>query len=113
MRVAVPMTGGTIPNHLGHCERFLLADVDGWLDFVLGGALDDTEVRGLAVFGWKGRLYAIAVGFNREGRPRSGAFDFAEDKVLFPVPPELRAAARALRAQLGLLRATPLESPAP
>ncbi|MCC7137618.1 MAG: dinitrogenase iron-molybdenum cofactor [Planctomycetes bacterium] len=29
MRVAVPMTGGTIPNHLGHCERFLLADVDG------------------------------------------------------------------------------------
>jgi hypothetical protein len=90
----------------------LLTDVDAWLDFVLGGALDDTEVRGLAVFGWKGRLYAIAVGFNRQGRPRSGAFDFAGDKVLFPVPPELRTATRVLRAQLGLTTQTPLESAA-
>lgn len=29
MRIAVPVTDGRIPNHLGHCRRFLLADVDG------------------------------------------------------------------------------------
>ncbi len=29
MRVAIPVTGGLIPNHLGHCEEFLFADVEG------------------------------------------------------------------------------------
>jgi ATP-binding protein involved in chromosome partitioning len=29
MRIAVPVTAGRIPNHLGHCERFLLVDVEG------------------------------------------------------------------------------------
>lgn len=28
MRIAVPVTDGRIPNHLGHCERFLFADVE-------------------------------------------------------------------------------------
>jgi predicted Fe-Mo cluster-binding NifX family protein len=28
MRVAIPVTAGTIPNHLGHCESFLLAEVE-------------------------------------------------------------------------------------
>jgi predicted Fe-Mo cluster-binding NifX family protein len=28
MRIAVPVTAGRIPNHLGHCETFLIADVD-------------------------------------------------------------------------------------
>ncbi len=29
MRIAIPVTQGTIPNHLGHGESFLIADVDG------------------------------------------------------------------------------------
>jgi predicted Fe-Mo cluster-binding NifX family protein len=29
MRIAVPVTDGRIPNHLGHCQTFLLADVEG------------------------------------------------------------------------------------
>lgn len=29
MRIAVPVTNGRIPNHLGHCESFLFADVEG------------------------------------------------------------------------------------
>jgi predicted Fe-Mo cluster-binding NifX family protein len=29
MRVAAPVTKGRIPNHLGHCESFLIADVSG------------------------------------------------------------------------------------
>jgi predicted Fe-Mo cluster-binding NifX family protein len=27
MRVAIPVTAGRIPNHFGHCEAFLVADV--------------------------------------------------------------------------------------
>ena len=29
MRIAIPVTDGKIPNHLGHCQTFLLADVEG------------------------------------------------------------------------------------
>jgi len=29
MRVAIPVTEGSIPNHLGHCDEFLIADVEG------------------------------------------------------------------------------------
>jgi predicted Fe-Mo cluster-binding NifX family protein len=29
MRIAVPVTDGRIPNHLGHCETFLFVDVEG------------------------------------------------------------------------------------
>ncbi|KAF0246741.1 MAG: hypothetical protein FD180_412 [Planctomycetota bacterium] len=28
MRVAIPVTTGNIPNHLGHCASFLFADVE-------------------------------------------------------------------------------------
>ncbi len=28
MRIAIPVTAGQIPNHLGHCETFLIADVE-------------------------------------------------------------------------------------
>jgi predicted Fe-Mo cluster-binding NifX family protein len=28
MRIAIPVTNGEIPNHLGHCETFLIADVE-------------------------------------------------------------------------------------
>jgi predicted Fe-Mo cluster-binding NifX family protein len=29
MLVAIPVTEGQIPNHLGHCESFLFAEVEG------------------------------------------------------------------------------------
>ncbi len=29
MRIAIPVTEGKIPNHLGHCEKFLIATVEG------------------------------------------------------------------------------------
>jgi len=29
MRIAVPVTDGRIPNHLGHCESFLFVHVEG------------------------------------------------------------------------------------
>jgi ATP-binding protein involved in chromosome partitioning len=29
MRIAIPVTGGVLSSHFGHCERFVLFDVDG------------------------------------------------------------------------------------
>ena len=29
MRIALPVTGGRIPNHFGQCESYLIADVEG------------------------------------------------------------------------------------
>ena len=28
MRIAIPITGGTLEQHFGHCEKFALVDVD-------------------------------------------------------------------------------------
>ena len=29
MRIAIPVTKGQIANHLGHCQHFLIADIEG------------------------------------------------------------------------------------
>lgn len=38
MRIAVPVTEGRIPNHFGHCDAYLLVDVEG------GAIRAETEV---------------------------------------------------------------------
>lgn len=38
MRIAIPVTKESIPNHLGHCEAFLIADVEG------GAIIEETLV---------------------------------------------------------------------
>jgi hypothetical protein len=79
-------------------------DIAGWLDFLAGSALDDTEVNALAVARRGGRFVGIAVGHGKGGAPRSGSFDFAADRILFPSPAELKASARWLRGRLTALR---------
>ena len=54
-------------------EGELLLDIDGWLDALLGDALDDTFIACLAVGRYRGREYGFAVGRNREGKPGSGS----------------------------------------
>lgn len=75
-------------------------DFDGWLDWVMGGALDDTNVTGIAIFRHRGRWIGVGLGWNDRGQPRSGSFDFEQDKVLIPPPEELRAVARYLRRRI-------------
>ncbi len=77
----------------------LLLDIDGWIDALFGGALDDTFVTCLAVGRYRGREYGFAVGRNRKGKPRIGVFDLSTDSVVFPLPPDLRAANRAIRRE--------------
>jgi hypothetical protein len=78
-------------------------DFDGWLDWLMGAALDDTNVTGIAIFRLRGRWIGMAVGRNDKGEPRSGSFDFQLDKVLIPPPDDLRAVARHLRRRIAEL----------
>lgn len=84
-------------------EGRMRVDIVGWLDFLLGASLDDTEVTGLVVFRRDGRWLGMAVGHNDKGGPRSGLFDFTQDRILFPSPPELRGVASQMRTSLAAL----------
>ena len=84
----------------GLIEGEILLDIDGWLDFMLGGKLDDTRIIGLAIFRFRGVRYALALGFNDEGRGRSGVLDVAEDEIRYPSPTELKVIARDLRGRI-------------
>jgi hypothetical protein len=71
--------------------------VDGWLDALAGAGLDDTRVGGLVIYRYQGELLGTALGYNKKGEPRSGTLQFAQDKLLYPNPPDLKAVARQLR----------------
>jgi hypothetical protein len=90
----------------------LTVDIDGWLDRLLGGALDDTDVSGIAVFGYQGRSYGMALGYNPSRRARSGAFDFGADRVLFPYPSEMKTVGRLMRGRLEALQRAAMTSQA-
>jgi len=78
----------------------VMLDVDGWLDKVMGSKLDDTRLVGFALFRYGGQLLGMAMGYNPDGKGRSGTFHFQRDSILFPNPPPLRAAGAHLRARL-------------
>jgi hypothetical protein len=75
-------------------------DVDGWLDALLGPRLDDTKIVGFALFRYGNERLGMALGYNRDGQGRSGAFSFKNDKILFPSPPPIKIAGAHLRARL-------------
>jgi len=81
-------------------EGTLDIDIDGWLDKLAGGNLDDTAIRALAVFRRDGHWYGLALGLNPDGKSRSGVFDFATEQVLYPTPEDFKIVARYLRRQL-------------
>jgi hypothetical protein len=78
-------------------------DIDGWLDSVMGGGLDDTGVTCLMLCRHNGAWLGFAMGYNDDGHGRSGAFDFVKDEVLFPTPSELRSVGRQMRSRMELL----------
>ena len=81
-------------------EGRVVIDIDKLVDKLLGGSLDDTYVVGVAFFRFRGTAYAMALGYNGQGEPRSGALQLAENEILFPTPRELKATARDLRARV-------------
>ncbi len=85
---------------LAFVEGSVGIEVDGWVDKLLGGALDDTYMIGLAVFHYDGGRYAMALGYNEQGEARSGALHMGDDAMRFPTSEELKAIARYLRKQI-------------
>lgn len=70
-------------------EGWVVLDVDGWLDRLLGGKLDDTWFEAFVVARAKvtpddgsDELVGMALGRSRKDRPLVGSFDFRRNKVL-------------------------------
>ena len=78
----------------------VVMDVDGWIDKLLGGKLDDARLVGLALFRYEGRRYAMTMGFSASGRGTSGALDLETDEIRMPAPTDLKAIGRDLRGRV-------------
>lgn len=86
---------------------WVVLDVDGWLDKMLGRKLDDTWIE-LFVVGRVVRaadprdlgLQGLALGRARNGRALAGSFDFRRDKVLPNGEPAARAFSGLVRPLL-------------
>lgn len=73
-------------------------DVDAWVDRLLGGALDDTDVKALLVFRYQDKWTGLATGYAvKDHSGRSGAFDFTKDSIMFPGPDEMKTIGRTMR----------------
>jgi len=75
-------------------------DFDAWLDRLLGGALDDTDVVGLVLFKYNGVWTGMATGYSKGKSGRSGAFNFEKDEIMFPGPDEMKTIGRTLRGKM-------------
>ena len=67
-------------------EGWAVVDIDGWLDKLLGGHLDDTWLIVFGLFKYEGVWHGIAAGYGPSGEGRSGVFNFKTNKILFPTP---------------------------
>ena len=56
-------------------------DIDAFVDRLLGGSVDDIEVKSLALFRLDGVRYAMAMGYNKKGKGRSGALNLSTNNL--------------------------------
>jgi hypothetical protein len=75
----VPVTGLTV---FRLDAGWIVLDVDGWLDNLLGGKLDDCWTQGFAICRCKGRMRGLTLSLNRDLRSLNGEFDFYRDEIL-------------------------------
>ncbi len=85
-------------------EGELLLDIDGWIDALMGGGLDDTDMVALMLCRYEGDWHGFAMGYNHDRKGRSGAMNFREDKIVFPSPTEVKTLGRKMRARAESLR---------
>ncbi len=63
-------------------KGYMVLDADGFVDALLGSALDDAWTVGLVTAREDGRRVGLGVSLGRKGRRIYGEFDFVRDKVL-------------------------------
>jgi hypothetical protein len=73
-------------------------DIDAWIDALLGGAIDDTDITALMLCRWQGEWYGVAMGYGHDKSGRSGILSLRQDKILFPTPDGLHGVGRQMRA---------------
>ncbi len=63
-------------------KGYMVLDADGFVDALLGSALDDAWTVGLVIAREEERRIGLGVSLGRKGRKIYGEFDFVRDKVL-------------------------------
>jgi hypothetical protein len=86
-------------------EGAVAIDIDGFVDNLLGGAVDDMRVTTLAFFSLDAVRYAMAMGYNAQEQGRSGALNLAKNELEFPSSWKLKSAGKLLRRKAEGLRA--------
>lgn len=76
----------------------MVMDIDGWLDRLMRGRLDDVELSGFYVFRHEGRRIGLGFGYNPKGKGRTGAFDFTQNESIFPASSAFLGIGRQVRA---------------
>jgi len=79
---------------------YVVLDADGFLDAMLGKALDDAWIVGFVLGRDEGELVGLGVSLGRKGRHIYGEFDFSEDTVLPNGRPLASALSQASRRWL-------------
>jgi hypothetical protein len=74
-------------------------DIDGWLDRLMGGKLDDIGITGFLTFRRAGHAIGLGFGYTPKGAGRTGVFDLTRDEAIFPADREYLALGRLMRAR--------------
>ena len=82
-------------------------DVDGWVDKLLGGKLDDSWTQGFALCRQDGEIRGLALSLNRDLNPMCGEIDFATNQVTAQGGPFARGVAVYVRPWVTGLDSSP------
>ncbi|HET6486894.1 MAG TPA: hypothetical protein VFH83_10770 [Spirochaetia bacterium] len=75
----------------------VLVNIDDWLEALFPSLLEDTWVRHIIFFVWKGQWVGLLEGRGqRDGREMRAYFNFTGNRILFPIPAELDRIGRRL-----------------
>ncbi len=76
---------------------WIVMDVHGWLDKLLGGKVDDCWTQGFALCRQDGEMRGLALSCNRKLRPLCGEIDFATNEITPAAGPFTRGVAVYVR----------------
>ncbi len=85
----------------------IVMDIDGWLDKLLRGKLDDVDLSGFLLFREGDRRIGLGFGYTGGHKGRTGAFDLSRDESIFPAPRPYLSLGRRARELGERLRADP------